>query len=778
MTHRFGLIAASGLILASLIAGLLAMPSVEARTDPTVWTTTSLGGLTGVTAVLNVQLANEHGSEKMGLAYRQGTDAHFWRCDTNCLVAASWTQKQADVTGATAFGGNMKLAWAGGNHWVIMALMAGNQLTTYHSSDDGATWTAGGASFFGTCSGCVVFDLASDTAYIYSLTGVAGSPLGFQRSVDYGVTWTDSQTISDNTPGSASIGVNSASFFGAESPGAVIGVAFQENAISSDVYYVTGDGVFFSVAYNPPTSSTRNPTITTGTSATCPKTSAATTQGGVVAAGTATDPLFYAPLKNGANNQYLCSLGAGIFTAYPSAAPATRNDNWANGATSSPTGGSPLASNNNGQFIAAGRQATNNYVLYKASSGAAAWTLAYTATNADSAEFSVETSPTKAYFIFTDANFANRLTIAGATMIPDVLGTGKIFCATKDEDTNFGYDDQGGATDALSGGDVIDMQGSNSNPAWLGKSWGGVNPSPSGIHAARVFFTIRANDEGLSSKFRATFTNTPASGTIATPTLNDGDKDHTGDFANSVDAFFQETGNQWTVKFYYTTGGGARTQFGSSFVGDAPNTATQYMLEVNTEASTSHRYLALKYDNSTDVPGMNVTIPVEAGKDNAFWYEQWFIAESTNVLVVADTDLTNSGLSTCIFGLGAASVPAPNGDSGRVVSSGSITGSGSASSTCDSFLCTDASTVPEGFTVTAFNGFMGLILVATIAVGGSTAIFSGDTKGRGFGLVFGTFAIVGYLIGLYFELLPLWPLIVLAVVAGAVVLLKIRSRTD
>jgi len=196
MTHRFGLIAASGLIL---FAGLL-IPAVQARTDPTTWTAVSLASITGGGAAIS-QVHISQLNDEVAIAYIQSGNLHFMKCDSNCVVASNWVMKNADLT-TTAVPLQYKMVHGlADNEWLIFGFYVGNAFSFQHSTNDGTTWTGNGGSFFGTCSGCHVFDIAPTGDFLW---GGSGSEVSYGYTPDAGATFPYSSTISDNQGGATS----------------------------------------------------------------------------------------------------------------------------------------------------------------------------------------------------------------------------------------------------------------------------------------------------------------------------------------------------------------------------------------------------------------------------------------------------------------------------------------------------------------------------------------------------------------------------------------------
>lgn len=304
---------------------------------------------------------------------------------------------------------------------------------------------------------------------------------------------------------------------------------------------------------------------------------------------------------------------------------------------------------------------------------------------------------------------------------------------------------------------------SDGGSAYMGKGF------DTGSMAIAVKFTIEAAVEGQDSVFRAAFTE----GNSGTPSnANKGDGTDGGNFDDHVGIRFEEEGNNWRITFRQNIAGAGYNTIGASFTHGNPNTATSYNFTVDSRDLT-----ATLLDSDGEVIA---TRTIDAAFQDEIWEDQWFVATGTNALLPATTVLddqtgqseTSDG-STCIYDLigGAEASNTAGGDDQSTIPDIDEP----PASDCDSALCVDAANVPDGWTAAALNGFLGVLLVAGIAVGGTVGIYGEKPAGKISGLVVGGFLGLGYLVALYFGLLPIWPLVLVAIVGAVVVFLKLRS---
>jgi len=380
-----------------------------------------------------------------------------------------------------------------------------------------------------------------------------------------------------------------------------------------------------------------------------------------------------------------------------------------------------------------------------------------------------------------------------------------IFCSdigitnfNADPDADFGYNyvedvdifspDQGSGPGDLTDG--YSFSGNSGDYSYMGKGW-----TP-GSKALRVNFTIESATEGQSSVFRAAFSE--VSGTPSSSTKGNGD--NTGAFAQHLAVRFREVGNDWRIDLEEVQStGGTTSELGPSFLGYTPNSARSFTLWVDTRTTAlgpsnsafgsnggsiqAGSYIAVTTPNENLPDADNQIIlyqRLSSFWDNDLLLSQWFVGADVNGAplnartFLDDNDAGQDDQSTCIFTMdGAASVSI--GARGTIGGSSGNDGDGNATSGCTTVFCVDSSTVPTGFTVAAFNGFLGLILMATITVGGVSAVGADTGKVKGLGIAVAAFAVIGYLIGLYFGLLPLWPVVAAVVIAGAVVFVRFKS---
>ncbi len=349
-----------------------------------------------------------------------------------------------------------------------------------------------------------------------------------------------------------------------------------------------------------------------------------------------------------------------------------------------------------------------------------------------------------------------------------------IFCSISGDDENdFGYDFREGVTlDTNTGGsDAQDMSsaysfsGDETDYDYLAKSW---TPGETNI---TTFFRIESATEGHSSVFRTAYSFIPATGTVEEPVLDKGDpggkKD--GDFFDHISIRFQESGNDWIVKFFYVSAGSGSTaigtQFGLTYTGGNPNTPTQYHFRVNTITGKATLY------NNDDAILLEAAIPTVF--NNGLMYSQWFVGYSTSAFV-ARTFLDTHQLSTCIITDDPEVVV--NGDPGSEVSNNDTSGdddtnSGSNTNTGtlgggfniptdapDNFFGMNIPYLSSQFSISevAMRWLLGLYVVALVA-----GAMAGLASGMGSVILIAVGALIGVGVAIAFGLLPVWLLLLI-----------------
>ncbi len=760
----------SQLLVVSLLAlgALATIPAPVQARDPDNWSAVSLAALTGAINPVDINIDNN--GEKVGLTYASSGNFHFLLCSSDCQTDdAQWTEQNADLTGASTTG-QSELAWAGGTNWVFVGLMTGNTNVMYHSADDGATWTANAQA--GTCSGCLTFDVNSDgQGTVEWLTGSPTALVSFYQTADYGVTSTTSSTISDNQGGitapTGTISAQSARIIYGSSPKYL--VEFQEANLGAghSTYEVhSDDGIFWSIPFTTAGGVTKNPRVVAG----CPFTTQGLTLSGMALAGTTASHLDWFGAKDGANNQYLCSSKSdGTGEPYPSAAPATRNDNLAAG--DSTTNANRALATNGVQYIAAGKQGTSNYILYKPTNEASpVWEEVYT-TPANTEDFAVTATPTMAYFAYADNEFGGRLTIAGAEMFDETVRQGS-WCSNPNV-TDFGYNYVEGVTyttftaeevNSIGLSDGFLFTGTETNFDYLGKGWSG-----DGATYADSIFRIEADQEADSSVFRSAF-----SFETATPSLaargTDGDLS-TGSFLTHLAARFEESGDFWEISLQYNNGGAGPSNILPPVVyaGANPNDAHTFAFIVSTDGNG---WIAVK-DEETGEDIQNVTMSTSgiagvsdlAGSD-PMW-SQWFIGDGTGAFT-ANTGLDDSADSppndedsTCIFfhnqDFSLGENETVTGDTGLTPPSQVPPGSTSTNSAGAGSI----GSVFENLTDSGTRLFFGFLLVFGI-------VWMGIRQGAP-GAAIGALFLIGLIMAYAIGLVDLWVLLVLFVISLAAV---------
>lgn len=285
-----------------------------------------------------------------------------------------------------------------------------------------------------------------------------------------------------------------------------------------------------------------------------------------------------------------------------------------------------------------------------------------------------------------------------------------------------------------------------------------------GSQAFRTVFRIEAGIEGSDGLFGVAYT-TGAGGVPSGANKGTGLEDtgfDGGNFDNSYQAVFQEDGNDWSIKIIESVAG-VQTQLGGLVLHGDPNTPTTYQFVVNSQTQ-----------EATILNGAgDVIFTRSAGQFTTTNYkDQWFGATSylTTLIdpttVLDDADPDENGVagedSTCIYDLiGNSEV---DGSSGlEPVDDDTNNPPGE----CTSFLCVDSTTVPEGFTASTFNLFLGVLLMLAIGVG----VFMW-TKSTVMGLGGLT---AGFLISFAFGLIPLWIIVVLVIVSVAIIFVRTKG---
>lgn len=365
------------------------------------------------------------------------------------------------------------------------------------------------------------------------------------------------------------------------------------------------------------------------------------------------------------------------------------------------------------------------------------------------------------------------------------LNSGHRFCANPSQPPNYEYHYVDGwtfeDTGELSGSaprdtdDGFFSQTATSETAYLGKGF------TTGSRAFSTIARVETGAEGASAVFAIAYT-TGVGGLPSASTDGTGLEDtgfDGGNFDNSVQVVFLEDGNDWNIKLVQNVAG-TLSQIGASVQHGNPNDPTTYNFTVDTRevGGLSSRYASLRDANGAfvlPIQNIDVSFSEDALKD------QWFGATADSVLleqstlVLDDADQDEAGDpgedSTCIYDLiGESTV---NGGSGILPPSTVPDPIEDPTSECSAF-CVDSASVPEGFTVAAFNGFLGVLLVAGVAVGGTVGVYGEKPSTKISGGVVGGFMLLGYLVAMYFGLLPLWPLVLVAVLATGAVVLKMK----
>lgn len=360
-------------------------------------------------------------------------------------------------------------------------------------------------------------------------------------------------------------------------------------------------------------------------------------------------------------------------------------------------------------------------------------------------------------------------------------GTQVTFCAdpTSDEvspDGGYGYDyvedvvfDDDLAAPTLE--DAFVMSGDNDDSGYLGYGF------TTGSRSFKTIARIEASEGASNSLFRISYT-PGSSGAPSSLNKGTGGGETDQDFSQQVQAQFRESSGHWVIGIYQTLANSRALLGGSVNYGDSDEPIT---FNFTIDSRAGYLYAAVRADDGTTILNRSI----DSSLTGTFWKNVWLIGKG-NTAIDADTvtyvdDNTDPGQnddSTCIFDLLGGAVVGEGGAGttpDSMVADFTGTSSSTGSSTCSSVICTTETTVPEGFTVAAFNGFLGLLLMATITVGGTSVIYVDNPKGKIAGGVVGAFAVIGYLIALYFGLLPVWPVVAGVIIAAAIVFIRFKS---
>lgn len=345
------------------------------------------------------------------------------------------------------------------------------------------------------------------------------------------------------------------------------------------------------------------------------------------------------------------------------------------------------------------------------------------------------------------------------------------FCADSTAD-NFGYDyveevnfdenPQNDFTD-ISLQDAYEFEGDSGNSAYLGKGFSTGSTS----FATRFRIESAKAVAGEGSIFRIAYTT--GATTLTAGSAGDSGADQTaasdgddgGNFDNHIKVSFLEDGDDWKIRFYSNVGGAGLTQLGTTTTYGDPDIPTTFNFTVNTETTL----VSVRDDTGTLITSTNLP----AGLEGATLKDQWFIGKGTQLNPNAFTylddtqDEGDTSDSTCIFDLvGTAVVVGSSGGTPGSITPPPIDQGDS----CTTVFCVSEADVPDGFTAAAFNGFLGIVLVGMISVGGVGAI-AANAPGLRIGAIgIILFAALGYLMAFYFGLLPLWPIIAAVVITG------------
>lgn len=382
--------------------------------------------------------------------------------------------------------------------------------------------------------------------------------------------------------------------------------------------------------------------------------------------------------------------------------------------------------------------------------------------------------------------YVDNLQVSG---YPETVGAAGAWCPNLNS-ANFGYTYKSSGVsfdDSIPDQEVTELEsgfvyvGNDPLDAVVAKGM-----DPTGTKALHVNSTIEADDDGVSSIFRltaATVSNTPSGTSV-------GNGFSSNNFASSLQANWEESGDHWQLKFYKVITG-TRTQVGSAVNVGNPDSADPYTFWVDSRpdafgppdsaypgggaAIQSGPYMAVTVpddfiDNAFGEPNSIILYKnLNAEGVTAFngleFYNVWQTGESTSV-VVATTYLDNneegSHDSSCIFDDVGTAVY--EGDPGTLPESFLPDEPGEeAVEDCSAIFCPPADGI-GGLSSGALSLFLGIVIVGAFA-----ASMSQDTGTGAGGLAI--FAVLGVFIAYALGYIQLWVVLVLFTIGlGAIFL--------
>lgn len=197
--------------------------------------------------------------------------------------------------------------------------------------------------------------------------------------------------------------------------------------------------------------------------------------------------------------------------------------------------------------------------------------------------------------------------------------------------------------------DFYRFKGNSGDFAYLGKAFTVEGSPKSGSKAVVVNFTLEAGTDAVSSVFRTAFSSVMPTGTLTSPTLAKGNGKTTGAFAEHVEVELTEVASSWSIRLYYVTGAGDRTQLGPAWEGGSPNRINSFSFIVDSRGADAYVGIqdALGAFLKVGAVEMKFALPSALVEDE--WKSQWFIGYGTSVFFEAVTRLSSKiSNSTCI----------------------------------------------------------------------------------------------------------------------------------
>lgn len=820
------------LLVASLLifGGLLAIAPAQAALD-TTWERDIVSGQNGED-VDYVSVDGEDGGT-IGIAYHRATSDDVAFASGN--ASAGFSVKTLDIQSGDASIQHPILVKVSETDWVIAAHTSATVLKIYKSTDSGSTWSIVTTRTSTAANVAYTFDGHGDALVLAWTVQVASPKQRIELSADGGSTWTTSTNPTTTSVGRVMANTDG-KYFHATAAGSV-----PSTLSSVDFSYSFGGGFWSTFANVPGLASVSQSTSVEVVPGTTPSFAWL-----YCSASCSTTPVYGTKYAYSSSQPYdTPPVSYTVQTlAAASALPQYKS----------------ISRNSNQETLAVTQNNAVPSVWYAANHYSALGAVTLPADFPDADNTAVPAiQDDMAYVALSNGDFGGQLEVWS---VPVVLADAQhqdTWCGDPrsldfegDTDADYGYNyaedvDFGDFSEGV--GSISELEDSykfNSDDddfAYLAKGW-----EAPGATTVRTYFRIEAATDFHDSEFRVGYSFQPE--TPSNVTKGNGGKPGvaaTGNFANFVQARFDESGDDWNMRIQYSNGGSAPATVGQDANSFDPNTPHTFYFEVNTTGNGYARIVDAEGGgiilNRAMVGSGLAGFSDFAGGDPM--YSQWFVTMGSSTtlssLTFLDDNIDNGQLgpnaqdSTCIEftpsviikgdlgsiegsavvdlddidgdGVNNTVDPDVDGD-GRcndeddqpVGTPGALLGctggdtdddgdgildvndptptghgSGTDDDTCTTVFCVTEATVPEGFTVAAFNGFLGILLVGMIAVGGVGAMQQQSPGFKVGGGVVALFASLGYLMGLYFGLIPMWTLVALVIVSAAFIFIRLKG---